>query len=194
MKFAVSKKNFIFQNFDKQNIEGFTLIELLVVGGIILLLSVIIFPNYREGEKQFALQRSAHKLAQDLRRAQEMAMSARESQKRTPPEVPPGGYGIHLTKNGEDYTLYSDGGNKKYGGTGDVDEEIINLEKGIYIKETVPSSASFSINFMPPDPEINIVDAAGTDKNNVTIILALKADPAKTKGITVNKAGLIAIE
>jgi len=174
--------------------KGFSIIEFLVVLGIILLLAVIILPNYRAGEKQFNLQRAAYKLAQDLRRAQEMAMAAKESQKFVPPGVPPGGYGINLVKNEEKYILYSDGDNEKYGGVGDKDEEIIELEKGVYIKDTIPSSSSFSINFKPPDPSIKIKDQAGVDKNNVTIILALKADPAKTKTITVNQAGLIEIE
>lgn len=174
--------------------KSFTLIELLVVISIISLLTVIVLPNYRTAEKQFALQRSAHKLAQDIRRAQEMAMSAKESQNRTPPGIPPGGYGVYLVKDGEGYKIYSDGGNEKYGGSNDVDEEIINLEKGVYIKDTVPASNNFSINFKPPDPAVKIIDAAGAEKDTLEIILSLKTDPSKTKTVKVNKAGLIEVK
>ena len=47
---------------------GFTLIELLVITVIIAVMSALVIPNLRFGEEQFAVQNSAHKLAQDLRR------------------------------------------------------------------------------------------------------------------------------
>ena len=73
--------------------SGFTLTELLVVASIIILFSAIVLANYQTGNKQFALQRSAHKLAQDIRRAQEMAMSAKECEPCG--NVVPPGYGIY---------------------------------------------------------------------------------------------------
>jgi len=85
----------------KKSGSGFTLLELAVVGAIITILALIILPNYRQGEKQSALLRSTHKLAQDLRRAEEMAISAQK----TPPEFDPeesfpkGGYGIYFEIN-----------------------------------------------------------------------------------------------
>ncbi|HDZ54783.1 MAG TPA: prepilin-type N-terminal cleavage/methylation domain-containing protein [Candidatus Nealsonbacteria bacterium] len=174
--------------------RGFTLIELLVVISIIVILTGIVLVSYRAGEQQLALQRAANKLAQDIRRVQEMAMSAKESQKIFPPGVPLGGYGIHLTRGENQYIIYSDGGNEKWGGAGDFIEENIGLEKGVFIKNIEPPAASFSINFKPPDPIIRIVDAAGVDKDNVAIILALEADSNKIKKIRVNKAGRIEID
>ena len=77
-----------------KNGAGFTLIELLVITAIISLMSALIIPNLRFGEEQFAVQNSAHKLAQDLRIAQEMAMSASEFNE----IIPQGGYGIYFEK------------------------------------------------------------------------------------------------
>ena len=56
--------------------NGFSLVEILVVIFIVGLLSSIVFINYQEVRGQLALNRAAHQLLQDLRRAQEMSMSA----------------------------------------------------------------------------------------------------------------------
>jgi Tfp pilus assembly protein FimT len=174
---------------------GFTLVELLVSIFIIILISGIIFANYRVGGQQFALQRSANKLAQDIRRAQAMAMGAAACPAGTAcaGQVPPG-YGIYLSQGNTNYLLYADtnpaGGNQNYDG-GDASIETINLEKGVKILSASPSS--FSINFKPPDPIIIIRGSAG-DVSTATITLALLTDTSKTKTITVNSAGLIEIQ
>ncbi len=171
------------------NQKAFSLVEIIVAIGIITLLTVLILPNYKGADKQFALERSAHKLAQDTRRVQEMAMSAKE----TGGSVPLGGYGIHFRVSWETYyELYADGGNYKYGGIGDIYMETINLEEGVYIKSVVPSS--LSVNFMPPDPVVNIKVEAGDDKDNAIITLALKSDPTKEKIIKINKLGRVEVE
>ena len=55
--------------------EGFTLIEFLVVISIMTILALIVVPNYQRMHRQFALQRSASKIAQDIRGVQEMAIA-----------------------------------------------------------------------------------------------------------------------
>lgn len=167
--------------------RGFTLVELLVVISITILLSTLVLANYRGGESQLALQRSANKLAQDVRRAEEMAMSAKEHQGNVPP-----GYGIYLEENNNYYLLYADiHENEKYDGADQIVEEIY-LESKVYIKDVQP--ASLSINFKPPDPEVKISGQVIDDANLATIILSLKTDSTKEKIIKVNKAGLIYVE
>lgn len=181
--------------------KGFTIIELIVVISIITILSAIVLVSYRTGERQLMLQRAASKLAQDIRRAQEMAMSAREC---TPPPVscpagggvPVGGYGLYIDKSQPDrYFIYADSntspGAEQYSSGEEI--ETIFLEKEVKIEDLVPASANFSINFRPPDPTIKMKDAAGIDKENVTIIIALIVNPSQTKTIKVNKAGRIEI-
>lgn len=166
--------------------KSFTLIELLVVIGIITLLSAIILPNYRTGQTQFALQRSASKLAQDLRRAGEMAMSAKEFS--GAPGTFKGGYGIYLNiSEPNHYVLFADLDNDRIFDSGEG-VETLELEKKVIINNLSPGSP-LNVVFTPPDPQVFI-----SGGNEATIILSLETDLTKTKTILVNKAGLISTE
>jgi len=171
--------------------NGFTLLEILVVISIIIILTGIVLLNYRTTGQQLAIQRAAFKLAADIRRTQEMAMSAKEL---PGTGIPIGGYGVYLQNaNDISYLIYADtnpaSGNEQYDAGGDTVVETINLEQGVKISSVSPSS--LSVNFKPPDPAIMLGGSAGN--NEVIITLALIADTSKTKTIKVNKAGRIDI-
>lgn len=179
---------------------GFTLLEITVVVSIIILLSTIFLVNYRGGERQFALKRSAHKLAQDLRGAQEMAMSSKKFED----TFPKGGYGIHFKKDLNSYILFAD-----CNGNGESDEtgpaftcadatpenpypetiEELSLEEGIKISALTPSSLAntLEIIFFPPDPTITINPSA----NSASITLTING---QSKTVFINIVGLIDIE
>lgn len=164
-----------------KNDRGFTLVELLVVISIIAVISAIVFANYRQGEKQFSLQRSAYKLTQDIRRAQNMAMASREVGGAVPE-----GYGIYLnTTNPTQYILFADEGNGLYG-SGDTDVETLGLEAGISITGLSPASP-LTIVFYPPDPTVLI--SGNTEINSASITLNYGGGSGKT--VSVNKVGLI---
>jgi len=176
--------------------KSFTLVELMVVISIIVILSLIMIPNYRSFQKDLALRRAAIKLAQDIRRVQGIVMAATECEE-CGGGVPSTGYGIHFKLAwGTYYKIYADDGNEKYGGGDTQIGNDIYLEKGIFIYSVSPSS--LSINFKPPDPIIKIETEAGVDQTNATITLCIEGsdclDPTKTKAIAVNKAGLVAVE
>jgi len=179
---------------EKKN-AGFTLTELLVVAAIISLMSTLMLVNYRSGERHFALQGSAHKLAQDLRRTEELSMSLKEFQGCFDPV--PAGYGIYL-KNGtpnekKRYILFADckPGNQDYDPGSDGIVEEISLERGVEISNLSPMAPdpkfSLVIVFTPPDPTVTINPTAPS----ASITLS-NNDQIKT--ISVNKSGLITIE
>lgn len=207
MKYEEIKKSSNLQTSDFRLRGGFTLLEITVVVSIIILLSTIFLANYRGGEKQFALKRSAHQLVQSLRIAQEMAMSGREFK-----GAFQGGFGIHFVVTPEDentgkYTLFVDCDNDDiFDGviptcvacTGDdcsgpiFSEEIetFSLEEGIKIDNLSPSFPFLDVVFFPPDPEVTI-------NGDIAIALAsitLTFDGQSQKIITVNTVGLIEIE
>lgn len=166
--------------------RGFTLIELLTVAGVIIILTAVVLPNYREGNKQLALQRSASKLTQDLRRAQEMAMSAREVA-----GAVPYGFGIHFDNFWSNYyILFADLNNNHHRDAADRDLEILKLESNLKISNLSPA-ISFSIVFAPPDPATWINDLSSGVAAQITISINGSAD---NKIIFVNNAGLISIE
>jgi len=169
--------------------RGFTLIEIMVVAVIIVFLSATVLVNYQKNSQQLSLSRSAYKLSQDVRRASEMAMSAKEFQG----TIPQGGYGIYLKLSwGNFYKLYADtNGNEKYD-SGDGEVETIYLEKGVILQDISPSS--LSINFKPPNPTIKIKTDSGEDSNTAAITLSLDSDSTKIKKVKVNSVGLTEID
>ncbi|MFH1451254.1 MAG: type II secretion system protein [bacterium] len=168
--------------------KGFTLIELLVVTAIIGIMSAILFPDYNDIKGNLLLDRTANKLSQDIRNAGEMAMSAKLLER----EVPPG-YGIYMETGKTYYILYADtvplDGNFKYD---DATEniQVIELEKGVKILSVTPEKTS--INFSPPLPRIKIYSFGNpSELSEVTIVISLAINPARTRTIRVNAAGLV---
>lgn len=171
---------------------GFTLTELLVVIFIISVLSSLSFVNYRSVKERLIIERAAQKLAQDIRRAQEMALAAKECPLGTTcAGQVPRGYGIYLRENQTSYILYADISSPydRYGG-GDATIEIISLENGIEISDITPFSM-LSINFSPPDPKISINSTLGQPTNDATTTLSLGSIQ---KMIHFNTAGLIEVK
>lgn len=172
--------------------KAFTLVEALVSFSVIIILTAIILVNYYRSENRFALLRASQELAQNIRSAGEMAMSAREFQG----SVPSGGYGIHIRRAWINYyILYADiNGNGFYDETPNptIDPIIrrINLERGVIISNILQPPI-LSINFRPPNPTIRISNDLNLSITNADIIFSLEAEPAQTKTIEINNVGLI---
>lgn len=172
--------------------KAFTIIEITVVIGIITLLTALILPNYRAGERQFALQRSAHKLSQDLRRTQEMAMSAKEINGVSPR------YGIEFENGTSDYYIFSDNNDNGKREPSDSIIERVETEKKISIDQLFVGDPPISkdkiwITFKSPDPLTTIRSPADPPGGYSAGVIRLIGGNS-TKTIKVNKAGLIYVE
>ncbi len=157
------------------NSAGFTITELLVVIFIISLLSLALFANYRAGEKHYALQRSAHKLAQDIRRTQEMAMAARDIDGHIV-------HGLRFFLNRNNYYRISCDMDDDC-----EDREELQLERSIFIESIIPSGP-LTVKFVPPNPDVIFEP----DSNEVSITINYDGGPGRT--VRINKAGLIEVE
>ncbi len=197
--FLLSSKNNNISN------KGFTLAEVLIVIAIIVFLFPMVLTNYRAGDKQFSLYRSAHDLAQDLRGAQEMAMTGKTTPVQFGENFPAGGYGLYFEDYKNSYILFADcDGDNEYDASGiaascaeassapgeSYPEKIqdLSLESGIIISSLTPSSP-LTIVFFPPIPVITIRPQPSNNKAVITLMLG-----ERNKVITINTAGLIDVD
>lgn len=172
--------------------KGFTIPELLVSIFIIVLMTALVLPSWHAGETVLALDRAAHKLAQDMRRATELAQRA---QPLAPPlTCAPGnisGYGMHISSGTPaSYTLYAEcNGNQEYNAGVDAAFQTVTLESKIQITSATPSS--FSVFFVPPVPTITIQPG---NLSQAQVTLSVADDPSKSKVITITTKGIIDID
>lgn len=175
-----------------KNQQGLTLIETITVVSILVILSSIIFGNYKTGSDALALDRASQKLAQDLRRASEMSLAGT------------GGYqavGVYLsTSSATQYIIFGEQNNTHVRDSGDTDIETINFESGIKICSiSLGSTATspMSIEFEAPMPNVYLANDAETT-DDAKIVLAPTSEtncssPTKSKTVKINKVGRIDI-
>jgi type II secretory pathway pseudopilin PulG len=183
------------------NNKGFTIIAMVVVISVISILSVFLFANYQGGEGEFALQRSAHKLAQDIRDAQERSVASQSFK-----GAYQGGYGISLTEGAETYSLFVDCNEDgiyngaalncqdcSSGSCGAFSEtelvETLSMEDGVTVLSLVPDTAGIlAVVFLPPDPSVTFSPAA----SEATISIQGPGTES-VESIELNSAGLITV-
>lgn len=168
--------------------RGFTILELLVSVFIIVLMTAIVVPGWRAGETTLALDRAAHKLSQDLRKATELAQRAQFFQCAAGSIS---GYGMHVSfLTPTLYTLYVEcNGNQTYDPGVDAVFQDVTLEGKIQITSATPSS--FSILFVPPVPTISIQPG---NLSQASITLSVAGDLTRVKVITITTKGIIDID
>ena len=169
--------------------KGFTLVESLVTMTMIAIISLVMFPFYQSSRAQLSLDRSASRLAQEIRLVMERAMSAQNYTLCTHPNYEYG-YGVYLqTGVPGSYSIFADcNGNKTFDSGSDKIIEQISFETGIEI-DSLSQNNSFVI-FEPPEPSVFIT--AGDDLAN--IIIQSATYPSKKRTININKVGLINID
>ena len=173
--------------------RGFTLIELMVVIGIMALMTAVVLPGWNSLGKIISLDRVAHQFAQDVRRAQELAMSGSRQAAcfATSPMGSILGYGIFIDAGSPNqYLIYANCNiEQAYEAGTDEIVETIGIEGEAQIFSTAPSPVS--ILFVPPDPTVYI-QPGGALLGQVTF--TLQSDTSRTKEVTVNTRGVIDVE
>ncbi|MCK9445580.1 type II secretion system GspH family protein [bacterium] len=170
--------------------KGFTLIELLVIISITILMTVMVFSNYGKNNEIFALERSAQKIYQDIRRVQEMAMSGFEG------SVATTGYGVYFNMNStSSYLVYEEqNSNMWYESETDIVKETINLEKEIIIcalNDNTNTPSVLSVSFEPPNPLTYVGGVSSAHEAIITLCVA--SDTTKKKYIKINNVGRVEI-
>jgi len=193
-KKILQKFHFLFKKKQILNLKsGFTLVEILVVTSIIIMLSSMLLANYELGNYRLSLDRALHKLVQDIRRAEEMAMSSNTRFQGCSPGLPQG-YGVYfdLDNSTSTYILFADCTGSGKHDLQSVTVETMSIEEGIFLNAFLwpPGYRQLSIVFKPPDPTVCIVDCiSGGDRASIN--LASKSGLQGT--VSLNKRGLIEI-
>lgn len=181
--------------------KGITLVEILVVIFIIALFSGILVSDFPKIRRRFSLTRATYKLAQDLKRVQDMGFSGvrlKDSLVRAK------GYGIYIdlkALGNKEYLMYADTtepADQKYTSGEDYIIETTDFsttEKEVIIKE-IKNTDNYNqwviINFKPPNPDIEITKlASGMNRVEITLALENDSDPLNTKSVFVYTSGLI---
>ncbi len=181
--------------------RGFTLVELLVVIAILTVLPIIVVSDFPRIRLQFALSRAAHTFAQDVRNAQDLALSSLTYTDQFGVTQPNSGYGIYVDVNGlgaTTYVIYADKtpANNQY----DAQDYIVKTvdfsqdEPGIIITGVAHvANNQASINFKPPNPDITITQL-DQGENSVEVTFALASDPSTYQTVSINTSGLIEVK
>ncbi|MBI2642191.1 MAG: GspH/FimT family pseudopilin [Candidatus Wildermuthbacteria bacterium] len=170
--------------------KGFTLIELLVVSGIVVLLTALMVPSWRAGEGSLAVERTAAKIGQDIRRTTELSLHAKwfdcAAGKIT-------GYGLYITSNSTSYTIFADcNNNQRYDSATDGLVETVNIEGPVTVSSV--TNGAFGMVIVPPDPAVYLKDGSGATLTSANIVLVAKNNSSLTRTITINQKGVVSIQ
>lgn len=165
---------------------GFTLIEMMLVLFITITIATVSIYSLRGGSAQGALARSAARVALDLRRAQNLALTSLVYQGSAVY-----GFGIYFTTTTpNEYILFADqNGNDSYDGVAEQ-AELIKLESNVVISSLVPGSPIIIV-FRSPEPTTTIKNGA-VQITSATITLAHQIETSlAAKQIFINNFGLV---
>jgi len=175
--------------------RGFTLVELFVVMGVVVLMTVLVLPNWRSGERSLALDRTVHKAGQDVRKTQELSLRA-EPHTCLPEETESMfAYGIFFDSSDPDsYLIFAECDKDSIGYDPAVDDiiEEIMLENDIVIKSVSPSPTA-SIVFVPPTPKVWIKPEPGDPAQGAKIIFE-RIDKVKQRQLNISSKGIVDVD
>jgi type II secretory pathway pseudopilin PulG len=170
----------------RQREMGFTLAEIMTTMVMMVVLATIVFVNYKSSQKQLALQRATNRLAQDIRRAENMAGTEWGNCNKNGGYHHDYKYGYGLffpnQSGGNSYNIFADcDGNNHYNSGNDEIVEQINIESGI-ICRTQPAGGN-DVVFILPDPIVS---------NPIEVSLEIEnSNPLQSKTVTINSIGAV---
>jgi prepilin-type N-terminal cleavage/methylation domain-containing protein len=202
------------------NQAGVTLIEVVISIVVVSAFSMVLVANFPRMKNSLSLSRSIHKLSQDIRRVQDLALSGHELVGENGQKISISGYGLYFDysndANKKKYIIYADNCpqapyDKKY--TTDVSQcpagpdkiiETIEFEPGIVIYGIagIGAGANTSVNFSPPNPTTTFSNLLPDNHslNNlyptggIRIYLAVASNTSQQASISIYPSGLVEIK
>lgn len=196
----------------KNFFAGVTLVEIIVVIFIISVFSLVLISDFPKTQRQFALSRSAYKLAQDFRRAQDLGLSGVQMADSRGQPILVRGYGVYfdLAYSIKQYAIYADvDGDQKYSGgpysycdqavdpVSDCAIDVVDVSKEnpfLHIKQFNNIVSNYtSANFSPPGPDTKIENLY-SGSYSLGIVLGLSSDSLAERTVWLNTSGLINVQ
>lgn len=187
-------------NWKLESQQGHTIAELMVVVTIIIVLSGISLYNYQIRKKSDILILETQKVAQTIRRAQNLALSPQVGGSNV------NGFGVYIitTVAGGKITIFKDlNADYKYssgesGESIEVEELILNSQVKISELES-PSGTliyddTLNLLYIPPDPSVTIYNSSASTSASTAVISISLIDDSQTKKIKVNLTGLVEVQ
>lgn len=175
-KYPVSRALIFPFQFWRKGQKGFSMIELLAVIFIISLISGLIAISYWNSQKQYSVSKAAQRLAVDLRRVQNMALSGA-----TQGAVAPRGYGLYVQSAGQYLLFYNANADTVY------NDSSVSLG-ATALENAALSPVGASIYFVPPAPTTFI---NGVNGGSQTFIIS---SGGRSKSVVVDFGGKIDID
>src|SRR3989344_3056731 len=177
----------------KETSKAFTMIEVLVVVTVMLAVFLITITNFSQYKLQFSLSSVVYAFAQDVSRAQNMALAGVPYKDSLGVEQGIDGYGIFGDITGlgnKEYIMYADKspGNQQYDATDYIISTIdfSSSEPGIIIKQIDNVSANkASVNFSILTNTTTITQL-NVGQNKAVFVFAFASDPTTTKTVSIN--------
>jgi len=131
-----------------KKISGFTVLEMLIVTFIIGVMSTVLIVNWRKNEKTYLVRRTAQEMAQNIRKAQGLALTG----KKISGQIVPVSYGVFFNKYiNNAYKIYGDKNNDKKYQDSDILVEEIKLDSQVQIDSLSSGQRDLNIVFSIPD-------------------------------------------
>jgi type II secretory pathway pseudopilin PulG len=179
---------------NKKRGAAFTLIEALVVIFVIGTISSMMIVNWRKNEKQYQLQRAVQEIVQNIRKAQDFALSGKRTFWAHSEEWVVPDYAIYFQTLNPTYFIYVNViGNDGYQSPEDLIETTTRIETGIEIS-SFGGDNKLSIIFRVPDGAVRFYPVGSTSRSITVRRIGRTCPSVYCRTITIRETGEISIQ
>lgn len=172
--------------------KGFTLIEMMVSITVVGILSASVLLGWRPAQATFHLRQAAFQIAGDLRRTQQLSLSAHQFTCQTLPPESYTGFGLYFnTATPTSYQVFENcSADNRTRDSGET-QETLYFPADVTIKSLTQNGTSvdsLNVLFVPPNPDTYINETSSGTEAEITL-----TNGTSTAVIKINNSGQIEV-